>query len=83
MNRIKAERYAHGPCEGMAGMHIDEGHFGDVKLDNLRWTCTYHWPGPLHEGDGAIQAVIDERADEQQRDALITIPALACRVRVK
>ena len=63
----------HGPCEGMAGMHIDEGHFGGVKLDNLRWTCTYHWPGPLHEGDGTIQAIIDERADEQQRDALITI----------
>ncbi len=63
----------HGPCEGMAGMHIEEGHFGDVNLAGLRWCCTYHWPGPLHEGNGTIQAIIDERADEDQRSALITI----------
>lgn len=63
----------YGPCEGMAGMHIDEGHFGDVSLDGLHWACTYHWPGALHEGNGTIQAIIDERADEKQRDALITI----------
>jgi hypothetical protein len=63
----------HGPCLGMAGMHIDEGDFGDVNLAGLRWCCTYHWPGPLHEGNGTIQAIIDERADEGQRIALITI----------
>lgn len=63
----------YGPCTGMAGMHIDEGHFGDVKLDGLRWACTYHWPGPLHEGNGTIQAIVDERADEDQRNALLTI----------
>jgi hypothetical protein len=66
-------RPTYGPCEGMAGMEIDEGYFGDVRLDGLRWACTYHWPGALHEGNGTIQAVIDERADEKQREALITI----------
>ncbi len=64
---------SHGPCEGMVGMDISEGHFGDTRLDGLRWACTYHWPGPLHEGDGTIQAIIDERADEAQRQALLTI----------
>jgi len=63
----------YGPCKGMAGMHIDEGHFGEVRLDGLRWACVYHWPGPLHEGNGTIQAVIDERADDDQRRALLTI----------
>ena len=63
----------YGPCEGMAGMHIDEGHFGDVKLDGLNWAVTYHWPGALHEGNGTLQAIIEERADEQQRQALLTI----------
>jgi hypothetical protein len=57
----------------MAGMHIDEGRFGDVNLAGLRWCCTYHWPGPLHEGNGTIQAIVDERADEDQRSALLTI----------
>lgn len=63
----------YGPCEGMAGMHIEEGHFGDVPLDGLCWAATYHWPGPLHEGNGTLQPVIDERADERQREALLTI----------
>lgn len=57
----------------MAGMHIEAGHFGDVNLDGLRWACTYHWPGPLHEGNGTIQAIVDERANEEQRGALLTI----------
>lgn len=63
----------YGPCEGMVGMHIDEGYFGDVRLDGLRWAATYHWPGPLHEGNGTMQAIVDERADDKQREALLTI----------
>jgi len=63
----------HGPCEGMVGMHIDEGHFGDVRLDGLRWAAVYRWPGALHEGNGTLQAIVDERADEKQREALLTI----------
>ena len=66
-------RPTYGPCEGMTGMEIDEGYFGDTRLDGLRWGCAYHWPGALHEGNGTIQAVVDERADEKQRDALLTI----------
>ncbi|MBI2821032.1 MAG: DUF1326 domain-containing protein [Acidobacteria bacterium] len=60
-------------CEGMAGMHIDAGHFGDVKLDGLNWVVTYHWPGALHEGNGTIQPLIDQRATEAQRNALLQI----------
>jgi hypothetical protein len=62
-----------GHCEGMAGMHIDEGHFGDVDLNGLRWAVTYHWPGALHEGNGTLQPIIDEGANESQRQALLTI----------
>jgi hypothetical protein len=54
-------------------MEIDEGYFGDTRLDGLRWGCAYHWPGALHEGNGTIQAVVDECADEKQRAALLTI----------
>lgn len=63
----------YGPCEGMAGMQIREGHFGDVALDGLCWAATYYWPGPLHEGNGTMQPIIDERADARQREALLTI----------
>ncbi len=60
-------------CDGMAGMHITEGHFGAVKLDGLHWAVVYSWPGALHEGNGTVQGFIDERASEEQRTALLTV----------
>ena len=63
----------HGFCAAMVAMRIDEGHFGDTKLDGLRWAGTYRWPGPVHEGNGTQQMIIDERADEAQRRALTAI----------
>lgn len=66
-------RPTNGKCEGMVGMKIDEGHFDDVNLKGLSWAVVYHWPGPLHEGNGTIQPVIDQKANERQRNALLTI----------
>jgi len=66
-------RPTHGHCAGMVGMRIESGHFGDLDLSGLHWAAVYHWPGALHEGNGTMQPVIDERADEQQRAALLTI----------
>ncbi len=62
-----------GFCEAVAGYQIDQGHFGDVRLDGLRAAAVYHWPGPVHEGQGSMQLIIDERADARQRDALVKI----------
>jgi hypothetical protein len=60
-------------CEGMAGMHIERGHFGELSLDGLSWVVTYQWPGPLHEGNGSVQPFIDQRATQEQRGALLQI----------
>ena len=62
-----------GNCEAAVGYEIDEGHFGDIKLDGLRAAGVYYWPGPVHEGNGRMQLIVDERADDQQRDALTRI----------
>ena len=62
-----------GTCEAAVAWRIDEGHYGDVKLDGLVAVNTYAWPGPIHEGKGAMQSIIDERADDQQRQALVAI----------
>ena len=59
-----------GTCRGMSSMRIDEGRFGDVPLDGLHWVLTLGWPGPVHEGNGSMQAIIDERADGSQREGL-------------
>lgn len=63
----------HGHCEGMVGMRIDSGHFAEVDLSGLHWAAVYYWPGALHEGNGTLQPIIDERATDAQRAALLTI----------
>jgi hypothetical protein len=66
-------RPTHGDCRAAIGYQIDEGHFGDVKLDALRAAGLFAWPGAVHEGSGMMQLVIDERADAKQREALLKI----------
>lgn len=63
----------HHHCEGMAGMEIADGQYGDVSLTGIKWAINYHWPGPLHEGHGTIQPFIDASTSQEQRDALLTI----------
>ncbi len=63
----------HGNCEAAAGFRVDTGHFGQVKLDGLHGAGVYAWPGPIHEGEGKMQLIVDERADDEQRNALLTI----------
>ncbi len=71
--QFESRRPTHGDCRGFAAVRIDKGHFGDVALDGLGAALLYAWPGPIYEGNGEIQAVIDERADGKQRDALATV----------
>jgi hypothetical protein len=63
----------HGQCEGVVAMRIDEGHFGDVSLDGLKFAGAAYWPGRIDEGDGHILPIVDESADEAQRQAILTI----------
>jgi len=63
----------HGNCRAALGFEIEEGHFGAVKLDGLRMVELVSFPGPVHEGNGTMQVIIDERADAAQRDALVKI----------
>lgn len=62
-----------GKCEGLLGMRITKGHFGDTRLDGLSFFATVRFPGPLHEGNGEAQPIVDERATDEQREALFSI----------
>jgi hypothetical protein len=62
-----------GNCEAIAGIQIDAGHYGDVELDGLRIVTIFQWPGPIHLGEGKCQAIVDETANDRQREALLTI----------
>ena len=63
----------HGFCEAVAGFAIKKGHFGKTRLDGLSAVAMLKWPGPIHEGKGQALAIVDVRADEAQRAALLTI----------
>jgi hypothetical protein len=62
-----------GDCRAVVAWQIDEGHCGDVRLDGLRAVNTYGWPGAIHQGNGEMQSIIDERASDRQRQALIAV----------
>ena len=59
-----------GNCRAVVGFAFEGGRFGSVELGGLRAAGIYSWPGPIHLGEGTMQLIIDERADERQRDAL-------------
>jgi hypothetical protein len=63
----------HGHCKAVVGMAIEEGNHGDTRLDGLRVAGIFAWPGPIHEGRGEAVIVIDERATDTQREALLRI----------
>lgn len=65
----------HGDCRAAVAMRIDKGHFGDVDLSGLSWAGMFAWPGPIHEGGGEALVVIDPKATEAQRQALLTVLA--------
>jgi hypothetical protein len=63
----------HGHCRAVGGFEIVQGHHGSTKLDGLRFVGIFRWPGAIHEGKGEAAVVIDERATEAQRSALLRI----------
>jgi hypothetical protein len=62
-----------GGCQAVFAMDIEEGVHGDIDLSGLKIAAVFHWPGPIHEGKGEAAAFVDERASEEQRNALLTI----------
>lgn len=66
-------RPTHGDCEGGWSWNIREGNYGDVLLDGLNFSLFADWPAAIHEGNGVALALIDERADERQREVLTAL----------
>ena len=60
----------HGYCEAVEAGHIEEGYFNETRLDGLNFVLLVQWPGEIADGDGTEQAIIDDRADEAQRETL-------------
>ena len=66
-------RPTQGSCKGFLGMRITSGFFEGTRLDGLSFFAVVSFPGALHEGNGQLQPIIDERATPEQREALFKI----------
>lgn len=63
----------HGHCRAAVGCEIEEGFFGKVRLDGVRFAVMVAWPGPIHLGNGEAQPIVDASATPEQRNAVLTI----------
>ena len=66
-------RPTEGVCDVALVFHIDKGKYAEVSLDGLNVVVAVHTPGPMGEGNWTLAAYIDERANDQQTEALGTI----------
>ncbi len=63
-------------CDGILAWHVNEGNYGDVKLDDLNVVAVGSFEGNIWAGEAKNSRMgffIDERADESQREALQAI----------
>lgn len=62
-----------GNCEGAVALRIEEGRHGDTPLDGVKVIGIARWPGAIHEGNGTLALIVDEGANEDQRNAIVRI----------
>jgi hypothetical protein len=59
-----------GDCRYALFVQINEGQYGETNLDGLQFAVVGFFPGAVHEGNGTQQLIIDEGANDAQREAL-------------
>src|SRR5260370_17975293 len=72
-NQPLTSRPTEGACEVAFAFHINSGSYGKITLDGLNVAMTARTPGPMAEGNWSVALYLDERANEQQRQAFEAI----------
>ena len=64
-----------GDCEGIVAYRIREGSYGDVDLSGLNLVGVARFEGNIWDEDTRLDMgmILDERADDRQREAVQTI----------
>ena len=60
-----------GFCEAFVGWHIEEGHLDGVQLNDIKVSAWLHSPGSLTDGNWKLALYIDDRATEEQKNAVL------------
>ena len=63
----------YGNCSSILCYHIRIGSYGNTKLDGLDFITALSWPKAIHEGNGTALLLVTNKANEEQRKALIQI----------
>jgi hypothetical protein len=59
-----------GTCTVAMAFQVEHGAFGRVPLDDLGFIIVAHAPEAMVRGNWSVGIVVDERATDEQRDAL-------------
>jgi len=68
-----AARPTKGFCDAGLVFRIDRGRYGNTQLDGSSFAVLLHTPGPMIQGNWTVGLIVDERASQEQRDALTKI----------
>ena len=60
----------YGACHSWFGFHVADGEGGGTALDGLNVVMLLETPGPLEQGNWTTALYIDERASDEQAEAL-------------
>ena len=66
-------RPTEGDCKAAIAMRIDKGQKDGVNLEGLSFIVMLHSPGAMSDGNITIGLIVDDRATEQQAEAISAI----------
>lgn len=65
-----ADRPTEGECKAALALRIDQGNKDGVTLDGLSFMVVMHSPGAMGAGNITVGLIIDERASDEQVEAI-------------
>jgi hypothetical protein len=67
------KKSTHGHCIFAMAFDVERGAFDDVRLDGLKFIVVGSTPGNMIDGGWKVGLIVDQKADERQREALASI----------
>ena len=68
-----AARPTEGDCKAAVTLHIDKGAKDGVKLDGLSFIVMMNSPGAMGDGNITVGLIVDEKASDEQVEAISAI----------
>jgi len=62
-----------GSCTFAMGFKIEQGTFGEVRLDGFGFLVIGFTPEEMGKGNWSAGLIVDERASTEQRDAIVAV----------